>query len=303
MIKYYKRTVRDRAVRSISRVGVGCWINVIDPSLEELNFLVKEFKLNRKNLESGLDQNELPRIDTVKKNTYVFAKHISSRAENEIETYLIVVTKDFVLTLSKSRPCFLEEIFNGKIKFITTQKLKCIISIFSAINTSFERLTYTVVKKVKSERKSSTALSEKDLYVLLKQEEILNSLVSSYYYMNLLYDRMVKKVKFFEQDRAIIEDLTTEAKQGLNLCRSSLKNISNIRKYYDISLSSKLNRIITVLTVFTIIISIPAAISGIYGMNVFLPLQESHFAFYIILGFTTFICLALFWYLKKKRII
>jgi len=303
MIKYYKRTLRDKRVKSILRAEVGCWVNVIDPSSEEVDFLVKKFKLDRKNLESGLDQNELPRIDIVKKNIYVFAKHISSHEEREIETYLIVITKNFILTLSKSRPYFLRKIFSGKIKFISTQKLKCIISIFSAINASFEKLTYAVVKKVKSERKPPTHLSEKDLYVLLKQEEILNSLVSSYYYMNLLYARMVKKIKFFDQDKAIIEDLITEARQGLNLCRSSLKNISNIRKYYDISLSSKLNRIITVLTVFTIVISIPAAISGIYGMNVLLPLQENRFAFYIILGFIAFVCLCFIWYLKKKRII
>jgi len=120
---------------------------------------------------------------------------------------------------------------------------------------------------------------------------------------NKIEANLKKIVDLDKVDKAIIEDLTTEAKQGLNLCRSSLKNISNIRKYYDISLSSKLNRIITVLTVFTIIISIPAAISGVYGMNVLLPLQENRFAFYIILGPTAFICLLFIWYLKKKKII
>ena len=131
----------------------------------------------------------------------------------------------------------------------------------------------------------------------------MNNLVSSYYHMNLLYERIVKKIDFFEQDKEIIEDLITESDQGFNLCKSSLRNISNIREYYDISLSNRLNRIITILTIFTIIVSIPAAISGIYGMNVLLPFQTKPWAFYLISGIIVMICLGLFYYLKKKRII
>ena len=171
------------------------------------------------------------------------------------------------------------------------------------INTSFEKLTVSVVKHVRVEKKSPADLNEKDLYNLLEQEDILNNLVSSYHHMDLLYERMMKKINFFEQDKEIIEDLITETNQGFNLCKSSLRSISNIRKYYDISLSNKLNRIITILTVFTIIISIPAAISGIYGMNVFLPFQTKPWAFYLISGVITVICLSLLGYLKKKKVI
>jgi len=216
---------------------------------------------------------------------------------------LIVKTKNFVLTLSKTEPIFIKEIIAEKINFITTQKLKCLIKIFSLINESFEKLTIEVVKRVQASRKANRELEEKELNALLDQENILNDLVSSYYYMNLLYERAVRRIKFFEQDKEIIEDLITESTQGLNLCKSFLKNISNVRSYYIIFLSNKLNKIITVLTIFTILISIPAAISGIYGMNIILPLSGNPLIFYYLILLIAGTWIGFILYLKKKKII
>lgn len=303
MINYFKRTIKDRKIREILRLEIGCWVKIIDPSPEEINYLIKGFGLDRRNLESGLDQNEIPRLDFVDEDIYFFAKNVSGQKTKEIETFLIVITKGFILTLSRTEPAFIEKILKGGVSFITTQKLKCLIKLFSLMNESFERLTIEVVKRVQKERRSLSELQEKELAVLLEQEDILNRLVSSYYHMNLLYERVVRRIKFFEQDKEIFEDLTTEATQGLNLCKSSLKTISNLRNYYEISLSSKLNKIITILTVFTIIISIPAAISGIYGMNVLLPLAKNPFVFLYLLLLIVGIWLAFIFYLKKKKII
>ena len=121
--------------------------------------------------------------------------------------------------------------------------------------------------------------------------------------MRLIYERIMKKAKFFEADKEIIEDLMVEANQGFDLCKSSLKTISNIRDYYLVILSNKLNRIITVLTIFTILISIPAAISGIYGMNIALPLQKNPLAFSYIILLMVLIWMGMLFYFKKKNII
>ncbi len=303
MIKYLKRTIKDRSIKTISGLEIGCWVDVISPSPEEIEYLVKKFRLDERNLESGMDQNEIPHIDFVNGDIYFFAKNVPARQKKEIETYLIVISKRFILTLSKTEPDFVKEISEGKTNLVTTQKLKCLIRLFSLMNESFERLTVEVVKTVQTGRKSFTELEEKQINALLEQENTLNNLVSAYYYMNLLYERAIRRIKFFEQDKEIIEDLTIEATQGLNLCKSSLKAISNVRNYYVVFLSNKLNKIITVLTVFTIVISIPAAISGLYGMNVLLPFAENPRVFYYLVILITGTWLGFILYLKRKRIL
>ena len=303
MINYLKRTIKDKSIRNISGMEIGSWVSVSNPCPEEIEYLVKKFKLDKRNLESGLDQNEVPHLDFVDNDIYFFAKNIPLREKKEIETYLIVVTKNFILTLSKTKPSFMERILEGRIDFITTQKLKCLIKLFSLINDSFEKLTNDVVMTVQAGKKSNRGLKEKELNTLLEQEGLLNSLVSSYYYMNQLYEKAVRKIKFFEQDKEILEDLITESTQGLNLCKSSLTSISNIRNYYVVFLSNRLNKIITILTVFTVIITIPAAISGLYGMNVLLPFSESRFVFYYLVLAIAGIWLGFILYLKKKKIL
>ena len=89
MINYFKRTIKDRSIKNISRMEIGSWIDVVNPSSEEIKYLVKKFKLDQRNLESGLDQNEIPRLDFVGENIYFFAKNISTVRKGEIETYLI----------------------------------------------------------------------------------------------------------------------------------------------------------------------------------------------------------------------
>ena len=303
MINYFKKTIQDKSIKKIINPEIGSWINVVNPSSGEIEYLVKKFKLDKRNLESGMDQNELPRLDFVDENIYVFTKIIPKIQTREVETYLIVISKSFILTLSKSEPSFIEKILEERVKFITTQKLKCLIELFSLIDKNFQKVTIDVVKTVQNKRKLATGLEEKELKLLLTQEGVLNDLFSSYYHMNLLYERIVRKIKFFEQDKEIIEDLIIEATQGLNLCKSSLKSISNIRSYYVILLSNKLNKIITILTIFTILVSLPAAISGIYGMNILLPFQENPLTFYYLLCFIVMIWISLILYLKKKKVI
>jgi len=301
MITYFKRTIRDKRIKRLPKFAIGSWINVVDPTIEEIRYLCKTFGLDKRNLLSSLDQNEIPRMEEDAESLYIFTKTMVG--SNELQTYLIVISEKFILTVSKNEPEFIKTILNNKIEFITTQKLKCLIKLLSMINKEFEKSTMNIVKLVNVKKNLTSKLKEHDVNELLKYEDILNSFVSSYYYMNLLYQRIIKRIRFFESDKEILEDLIVEANQGFDLCKSSLKTISNIRNYYLVLLSNKLNRIITILTIFTIFLSIPAAISGIYGMNVKLPLQENPLAFYYILPFIAMCWIFFLAYLKRQDVI
>ncbi len=299
MITYFKRSVKDKNLRRINKFEIGSWINAINPTKREIDKLSKEFNLDKQNLLSGLDEHEVPRVEFDEGVVYIILKTIS-KYENELSTILIVLSKNFILTLSKSKPSFIEEIEKGNIEFITTQKLKSLIKLFSLNNKEFERKTLNIVKLVSSEKKAVEKLREEQINNLLKKEDILNSLVSSYYYTNAVYNRIIKKIKFYEEDKEIIEDLIIETTEGFNLCKSSLKTISNIRNNLVILMSNRLNRLITLLTILTVFLTVPASISGLYGMNLVLPLQQNPFAFFYIIGIIFLIWIAFIIYFKKK---
>jgi len=299
MISFYKRTIKEKELKKINNFEKGCWINIIDPTKKELDYLIEEFDLDEQNLLSGLDPNEIPRVEFDDKTVYVIITIISPANKEEVHTCLIIITNDFILTLCRNKPEFMNDIIEGRTEFITTQKLKCLLTLLSKINKEFEKETNSIVKLVSSKKKSIGGLNEKDMNILLQQENILNSFVSAYYHTNLLYDRIIKNIRFYEQDKDIIEDLIIEAKQGLDLCQLSLKTITNIRNHLEISLSTKLNKVITLLTTLTIFISVPAAVSGLYGMNIVLPFQEHNYIFYLVLLTIIMIWIGLLLYFRK----
>ncbi|MBT5021244.1 magnesium transporter CorA family protein [Candidatus Woesearchaeota archaeon] len=300
MIKYFKKTINERDLKELPNFEVGCWINVINPSLKELKKLATDYDLDFDLLEEGIDEYELPRLDIEDDSKYIFIKTISKK---KLNTLLIVIAEKFILTITKEEPDFFKKIVNNQIKITTTQKLKSLIKILSIINDEFEKRTTDIVRKVQRKKTTTTKLKAADMENLLEYEDALNNLVSTYYYKSTLYEKLIKKIKFYEDDKDEIEDLLVDSNQGLNLCRISLKSISNIRNYYSIIITNNLNKTIKILTIFTILISIPAAISGIYGMNIGLPLQQDPFAFAYVLGIITLIIVSFIIFLRKKDVL
>mgnify|MGYP001810125437 CR=1 FL=1 len=302
MIEYYKRTISQNELKKIEDFKVGSWINVIAPNHDELALLAKNHNLDIELLEEGLDDNELPRIDFDQGNNYIYVKS-GHKDKNKLLTILIVIGEDFILTLSKHKVPEFDLLISKSVKIVTTQRLKTLISMLYLIDQGIEKDVLNVVKTVQQKKKSSKDLKEKDIDDLLDFEDYLNNLVSMYYYTSLLYSKLTKHLNFLEDDRLLLQDLIVETEEGLNLCKNSLKTISNIRNNYSIVLSNKLNRSIQILTLFTIAINIPAAIGGIYGMNIGLPFQNSPFAFIYVMCIIAILITSFFIFAKKKRLI
>lgn len=302
MITYFKRTLTGKTLRRLGNFEVGCWINLVNPDSVELASVSDKYGLNMELLEEGLDENELPRIDVYEQNTYIFVKTIF-KEKNTLGTMLIVLSKEFVLTLAKEEPHSVKSIQEGKIEFYTTQKRKCLITLLSVINDNFEQTVTKLVKNVHKRKSALGRLKEEDIEDLLHEEDFLNNIVSSYSYTSVLYSKMTKKIDFFEEDKVCIQDLIIELDQGMNICRNALKSITNVRHHYSIILSNRLNRTIKVLTLSTILISIVAAVSGIYGMNIRLPFQDQGWAFLMVLSVAASIMIGFLLYFHKRKII
>jgi len=302
MINFYRRSVRDDKLVKIEEFKKGCWIDVVDPDKQELKMLEKTYNLDKQNLLSGLDKNEVPRTEVDEGNVYIILKTVN-RNENSLKTFMIIISDTFIMTFSRSRTNFIDRILKGQCDITTTQKSKFLLTLLSLINKEFEKSTLDIIRSVNNKKSSLTSLKEKDIEMMLEQEDILNSFVSSYSYTALVYDRMMKHIRLYEEDKEIVEDLIIEAQQGLDICKSTLKTISNMRSHYEILLSNKLNKIITLMTVFTIFVSIPSAISGLYGMNLILPIQSDPNAFNYIVAVILAVWVALIVFFRKKNII
>jgi len=299
MINYYLRRIKDNSIQTINKFTKGCWINVINPTKEELNELVTNYSLELDLLKDGLDNNEIPRFDDEDKAHYIYVKTISK--SNEIVTLLIIIGQEFLITLSNEETKLELELQKTKHKFYTTQKNKTLLYWLLTNNYLFEQFVASETKIVNQKRYIEN-IKESDLDSLLNHEELLNKMTSAYTYMLHVYHKLTKRIDFYEPDKELIDDLIIDSEEAQNICLSSVKSISNIRDHYTLLLSNKLNKNIRILTIFTILVSISTAVSGIFGMNVILPFQTHPYTIFGILGLIIILTIVFIVFLKKKEL-
>jgi len=299
MITFYKRNLKDVSMQKLENYETFSWINIVDPLENDLQEFAKLHNLDFDLLVEGLDPNELPRIEIENKITYTFVKATSKN--KYLSTLLIVTGENFLITISKDSLSAIDKILENKYKIITTQIMKSYLEILWIINEEMEKKVLFMVKAVQKKKPSTILLKEEDIEFLLETEDFMNNLSTTYNYTSHLYSRLMKNLKFKKAELEMLEDLIVESEQGYNLSKASLKTISNIRNYYSIVNANKLNRTIRVLTIFTVLMSVPASIGAIYGMNVKIPLENNEFVFYYISFIIFTIMGSILYYLKKKE--
>ena len=93
----------------------------------------------------------------------------------------------------------------------------------------------------------------------------------------------------------------TITKKSWDLTEDYQELIEGLSKTFDSLQTNKTNEIMKVLTFFSTILLPLTFITGLYGMNIGLPLQNRPASFWIIIGSMLVIVILLILYFKKKR--
>ena len=304
MIKIYQKTIRDRTVKTLDSFRVGSWVNVHNPTKEEIKSLADKHSLEESLLRDALDPYEVPRIEIERKTAYVFTR-VPYGEETKISTapLLIVIGENFVLTLSDKPLPFLEEFLAGKVDFSTTQKTKLFLQIFSQIVSAYNNSLNNISRKVRSVGIHLEAITNKDIAQLVGFEGVLNDFLSALVPTNTILGNLLagRFIKLYEEDRELVEDLVLGTGQLVEFCKSNLKTMVNIREAYSTIVTNNLNRIIRLLTALTVVIAVPTMVFSFFGMNVVLPGTAAPQASFWILGGTGLIGILLLVTFIKNR--
>ncbi len=214
----------------------------------------------------------------------MFLSAPTERVQHEdLSSFLVIFTKKELFTISK----YPLEIFD---KMIATKKIKDFTSsrnllrILFYVSKSFENSVHKIMKEVKVNKADINKLRDKDIAKLINYENTLNSYITPFGEIIHSYSSILKTnlISIQENSEEKLEDWIIALNETLNLCKSTLKTITNMRSYYSTRISNDLNKTITLLTISTIFISIPMLLASIYGMNIVLPYQNSPHIFSIL---------------------
>lgn len=301
MITYYQTNKGKQGIQKETSHKKGSWVKVVSPTPEEVKFLDDKFDLDEVLINDALDPNEVPRIEKEGSNIYIYLRIPKTNLEDEpTVTLSIIITPEDIVTIS-SKEIKLYEILEQTKKFDVADTEKFMLTTLKYIFRNYNENVRKILKEVKKDRRNILKLKNKDILDLVLQEDILNEYISSLYPMISMYDKILKlKVLRLDSDeKEEIEDLIVDLNQTFDTCKSVRQTITNMRDYYSTTVSNKINDSITILTIFTVFLTIPAVISSIYGMNISLPFQNKAYIFFILLGIVLFIWAILFKFFKK----
>ncbi len=304
MIKYYFRTLQDELVKEIPDTRNGAWIHAEAPTDAELDELVDKLSLDIDIVEDARDFFEVPRLERVAGVMYFFTRYPYNDKGEDIETapLLIVVGESFVLSVSQRPVPQFEAFLGGDTTVYTTKKTKLFIEMMQVITQSFEKQLIALRRATQRDRARLRKIGNQEIVRFVNYEHKLNDMVSAVLPTNVALQQAMNGayLQVFEDDKELMDDLRIDNMQLVDSARSLLKTIQNVRAAAEAILTNNLNNRIKVLTVLTILLTIPTIISSFFGMNVPIPLSDQPYAFGIVVLIVLLIVSFVLWYFKRN---
>jgi magnesium transporter len=290
MIDIYNSTARTRKLTKLDEAKVGSWVHSIEPTDKELDRLAEDLELDRDILQDATDPHEAPRVEVSDGKVYVFCRYCRPEDPDiPTEPMLIIYTDKNIITVMRKADDVLQNLIGGKVEFLTTQKTKTFLHILDQINQSYRRQLLQIGKQILRFRSQMrrTEVSSIDLIKFIELEEDLNEFLSALQPQALVLNALEsgKYMRLYEDDKDMADDIMLSTNELIELCKSRLRTVVNIRQAYDVIATNNLNKIFKRLTSIAIFMAIPTIIGGLWGMNVALPYQHTKYAFIGILVF------------------
>ena len=108
-------------------------------------------------------------------------------------------------------------------------------------------------------------------------------------------------MQLYEDDRDLVEDIMLNTNELIELSKTRIKTVTNMRQAYSIIATNNLNKIFKRLTSIAIFLAVPTIIGGIFGMNVALPFQHHPLAFLFVILLMGISVLIIFRYFDRRN--
>ncbi len=312
MMKIYKTLDEQGFFREQTKLEKGCWINLINPTAQEINTLCNSIGVREEFIRYPLDQEEKARIDVEDDQTLIVIDLPTvEKNDGEIEGFttvpigMIVVRDDYFITVCTMESPILKEFIDCRVKgFYTFKKTRFILQILYKTAVYYLNYLKFINRETdKAENRLQKSMRNQELIRLLELEKSLVYFTTSLKSNEIVMEKLMRSkfIKMYEEDEDILEDAIIENRQAIEMGTIYRDILSGTMDAYASVISNNLNIVMKFLASVTIVISIPTIVSSIWGMNVAgLPFAEDAFGFIKVMGIAVLTSLIAWVWLKKK---
>lgn len=310
MIDIYE--MKDGRPSKTEQITDDVWINLTNPTPEEIELVHKALDIDREAITAALDDEEGSRVEVTPDYTLILIDAPTREWRNgreEFTTYpiSIAVTDRAVVTVCLQELFAISNIVANRNRNINSvnvaNRARFVLQILFRIAINYQAdLKYIEVKRMAIEESIRRFTRREDLFELHELESNLVYFKTSLSVNASIIDRMGKQSRFVSspEDRDLLDDVVIETNQALEMTTTYSQIIKGTRQLVEADLNHSLSNVMKFLTSITLIVAIPTLIASFYGMNVPLPAQDNDYMAYILLGIMGALCVVLIFVLRRR---
>lgn len=312
MINIY--TTDNNGVNEVNELKKECWINLTNPTIEEIKKVSKETRTDEDLIVKLMDTEELPRIEVGNNATLIvvdtpYVTDTRYKHKYNTEPLGIIINNDgYIITVSLKQQLILDDFKENKVKnFDASKKTKFLIQILLRVAGIYQKELMSINDYInKKEKILYKSTNNKELIDLLNVEKTLVYFSTSLKANDVVLEKLSKGnvVTLYEDDNDLMEDAMIENKQAIEMSNIYREILTSMTDTYATIISNNLNDVMKFLAGITIVFSIPTMVASFIGMNV--PLGEmgtSNISFVLIIIFSFVLSIIIALILKKKNML
>lgn len=312
MINIY--TTDNNGVNEVNELKKECWINLTNPTIEEIKKVSKETRTDEDLIVKLMDTEELPRIEVGNNATLIvvdtpYVTDTRYKHKYNTEPLGIIINNDgYIITVSLKQQLILDDFKENKVKnFDVNKKTKFLIQILLKVSSAYQKELMSINDYMnKKEKILYKSTNNKELIDLLNVEKTLVYFSTSLKANDVVLEKLSKGnvVTLYEDDNDLMEDAMIENKQAIEMSNIYREILTSMTDTYATIISNNLNDVMKFLAGITIVFSIPTMVASFIGMNV--PLGEmgtSNISFVLIIIFSFVLSIIIALILKKKNML
>lgn len=308
MIEIFK-TIDDQLV-SLDNFEEGTWINLINPTEEEVQNVSESLNLDSDYIKAALDEEESSRIETDEGCTLIIVDIPIAEANGKSSKFItiplgIIMNENHIITICLKENQITREFIEKKVKgFFTFKKTRFFLQIL--YRNSIKYLFY--LKQIDKlshiiENRLHKSTKNKELIQLLELEKSLVYFSTSLKANELVLEKMLRTdiIKKYPDDSELLEDTIIENKQAIEMAKIYSDILSGTMDAFASVISNNLNIVMKFLASVTIVMAIPTMIASYFGMNVQVPMASNPLAFLVIITISVSLCAAAALFMARKQ--
>lgn len=284
MIAFYKS--ENGKVQQREDIEPGCWVDVLEPTPEERQWLSQELEIVPEFVQAAFDDEETAHIDLDDDTGQILVIVDCPYIEDESEmvdgsivqydthplSFVFIPEQEYFVTLSLRRNEIISDFAHGRYRNVyTARRTRFLLQMLLRITQRYLVCLRSINRQIREyERVLRKTMRNNELMKMLGLEKSLVYFSTSLQGLESTVKRIStgRMLDLYEEDHELLDDLMIEIHQAVEMCSIYTSILNGITDTFGSIISNNLNTTMRTLTIITLVLAIPTIIFSFYGMNV-----------------------------------